>query len=85
MIAITAIERIVPQTEGRFRNSFIYRCLSPMSCSGIFIWKTETLIEALRTYSPDIASRFDAGIEAFGTPDELTFIARELFTDVCRL
>ena len=45
--------------------------------SGIFIWKTETLIEALRTYSPDIASRFDAGIEAFGTPDELPFIARE--------
>lgn len=45
--------------------------------SGIFIWRTSTVMDSLRTYTPDIAARFDAGLQYFGTPEEMQFIGHE--------
>ena len=36
--------------------------------AGIFLWKAETIIGALRRYVPDIAAEFDRGGDVFGTP-----------------
>ena len=44
--------------------------------SGIFLWKASTIIEALRNHAPDVATHFDAGLDAFGTPGEKEFIAQ---------
>lgn len=45
--------------------------------SGIFLWSARSIVDALRTYAPEIASRFDRGIGAFDTPAEAEFIERE--------
>ncbi len=42
--------------------------------SGIFIWNNKTILSALREYLPEITSRFDRGIDAFGTEKEKAFI-----------
>lgn len=42
--------------------------------SGIFLWRPDTLIEALRNTAPDLAGEFDKGSDAFGTPREREFI-----------
>ena len=43
--------------------------------SGIFLWKVETIIDALRKYLPDIVLRFDEGRNLFNTSQEKDFIA----------
>ena len=45
--------------------------------SGIFMWKAQTVIDALHRYAPDIATVFDAGQDCFGTDCEMEFIAQE--------
>lgn len=45
--------------------------------SGIFMWKAQTVIDALHRYAPDIATVFDAGQDCFGTDREMEFIAQE--------
>ena len=45
--------------------------------SGIFMWKAQTVIDALHRYAPDIATVFDAGHDCFGTDCEMEFIAQE--------
>ena len=42
--------------------------------AGIFLWKAETIIGALRRYVPDIAAEFDRGGDVFGTPGETAYI-----------
>ena len=42
--------------------------------SGIFLWKAQSIINALRTYAPDVAGIFDKGAGLFGTPAEMDFI-----------
>ncbi len=42
--------------------------------SGIFIWNNKTILSALREHLPEITSRFDRGIDAFGTEKEKAFI-----------
>ena len=42
--------------------------------SGIFIWKANTIKEALRTHCSDVSTVFDLGEENFGTGEEITFI-----------
>lgn len=42
--------------------------------SGIFIWRTETIIKALDNFLPDITARFDLGKHKFGTEEENLFI-----------
>lgn len=45
--------------------------------SGIFMWKAQTVIDALHRYAPDIATVFDAGQDCFGTDREMEFIEQE--------
>ena len=42
--------------------------------SGMFFWNIQTIMEAIRKYLPDIAARFDIGIEFFNTIEERQFI-----------
>ena len=42
--------------------------------AGIFLWKTTSIIEALRKYDSDLTTLFDKGLDAFGKPEEETFI-----------
>lgn len=42
--------------------------------SGIFIWNNNTILEAFRQHLPEITSRFDQGIDVFGTEKEKAFI-----------
>ena len=44
--------------------------------SGIFLWSASSICKALRDYAPEIAIKFDDGIDAFGTPAEREFIER---------
>ncbi|MDE6343989.1 MAG: mannose-1-phosphate guanylyltransferase, partial [Muribaculaceae bacterium] len=46
--------------------------------SGIFMWKVQTIMDALRRHAPDISAVFDRGCESFGTGIENEFI-RENF------
>ena len=43
--------------------------------SGIFIWNTQTILSALRQHLPEITTRFDTGVDIFGTDKEKAFIA----------
>jgi len=45
--------------------------------SGIFIWNVQTILDALHQYLPDIASRFDLGLNQFDTDGEKAFIDTE--------
>lgn len=42
--------------------------------SGIFLWRADTILNALREYAPDLARRFDVGSTLFGTEAEVDFI-----------
>jgi len=42
--------------------------------SGIFIWNNKTILDALHQYLPEITTRFDMGLSAFGTEREKAFI-----------
>jgi len=42
--------------------------------SGIFLWRTATILKAFELYAPDIAQLFDRGLSVFGTPQENGFI-----------
>lgn len=43
--------------------------------SGMFVWKTSSLLEAFRKYMPDLTDAFEEGKSQFGTPEETNFIA----------
>ncbi len=45
--------------------------------SGLFLWTAKSFLKALEENSPELAHRFDAGRDKFGTPEESAFIARE--------
>ena len=45
--------------------------------SGIFLWSTDAIMGAFRSYLPDMAALFDEGRNAFGTADEQEFINRQ--------
>ena len=42
--------------------------------SGMFMWRADSILKAFNEYSPEIASIFAAGRDAFGTPEEKAFI-----------
>lgn len=42
--------------------------------SGMFLWRVDTIINAFHEYANDIATEFDKGLDAFGTPAETEFI-----------
>lgn len=42
--------------------------------SGIFLWRTTSIIAALREYAPEIARVFDNGMAVFNTPAETEYI-----------
>lgn len=42
--------------------------------SGMFLWRVDTIIKAFHEYANDIATEFDKGLDAFGTPAETEFI-----------
>lgn len=42
--------------------------------SGIFIWNIKTIIDAFHEHLPDISAIFDAGIDKFCTPEEVSFV-----------
>lgn len=44
--------------------------------SGIFIWKTSSLIHAFEKYMPDLAEVFDEGLAVYGSEGETSFISR---------
>ncbi len=43
--------------------------------SGIFLWSSDAIMGAFRTYLPDMAALFDQGKADFGTPREQEFIS----------
>lgn len=45
--------------------------------SGIFLWSTDAIMQALREYLPDLVKLFDEGKPFFGTPEEQAFINRQ--------
>jgi len=42
--------------------------------SGIFIWNVQTILNACRTFLPEITNSLDKAIKVFNTPDEAAFI-----------
>jgi mannose-1-phosphate guanylyltransferase len=42
--------------------------------SGIFLWNVQTILTAFDELLPDVASRFNSGVEHFNTPSEADFI-----------
>jgi mannose-1-phosphate guanylyltransferase len=42
--------------------------------SGIFIWNNKAILDAFHQYLPEITTRFDQGLDAFGTDREKAFI-----------
>ncbi len=44
--------------------------------SGMFVWKTNSLISAFEKYMPDLAEVFDEGLAIFGSEEESAFISR---------
>ena len=45
--------------------------------AGIFVWRAQTILEALATHRPQLAAAIDRVRLALGTPDEAAAIARE--------
>ncbi|MBL7113047.1 MAG: mannose-1-phosphate guanylyltransferase [Bacteroidales bacterium] len=43
--------------------------------SGIFIWSLKSIMNAFKSYLPEVDALFKKGIGKFGTPDEKAFIA----------
>lgn len=44
--------------------------------SGMFVWKSKSLIQAFDEHMPDIAEVFEEGLEVYGTDYEAEFVAR---------
>ena len=44
--------------------------------SGIFLWRTSSIIDAIRANMPDLARTFDNAVSIMGTPEELPFITK---------
>jgi mannose-1-phosphate guanylyltransferase len=44
--------------------------------SGMFVWKTSSLIHAFENYMPDLAEVFDEGLAVFGSEGEAAFISQ---------
>lgn len=44
--------------------------------SGMFVWKTKSLIAAFQKYMPDLAEVFEEGTSSFGTTNEALFISQ---------
>jgi len=44
--------------------------------SGIFIWRTKSVIKAFEDHDPDLANLFKEGIEFYNTPQEKEFIKK---------
>ncbi|MDR2918704.1 MAG: mannose-1-phosphate guanylyltransferase [Tannerella sp.] len=42
--------------------------------SGLFLWNVNSIINAFHKFLPDLAARFDMGVNKFNTPDEAEFI-----------
>lgn len=42
--------------------------------SGIFLWNVNTILNAFRSYLPDVVQKFDEGKEYFNTPREKQFV-----------
>ena len=42
--------------------------------SGLFLWNVDAIINAFRKFLPDLAARFDMGVDKFNTPEETAFI-----------
>ncbi|MCD7978631.1 MAG: mannose-1-phosphate guanylyltransferase [Tannerellaceae bacterium] len=42
--------------------------------SGLFLWNVNTIMDAFDKFLPDIAARFNLGIDKFNTPEEKDFI-----------
>jgi mannose-1-phosphate guanylyltransferase len=42
--------------------------------SGLFLWKVSSIISAFERFLPDIAARFNLGMDKFNTPEEKAFI-----------
>ena len=42
--------------------------------SGIFIWNVKTILNAFSKHLPDVATRFNQGLDKFNTPEEKAFI-----------
>lgn len=45
--------------------------------SGIFLWSVDAIRKAFHEYAPEIASKFEEGLHAFGTERERDFIAMQ--------
>ena len=45
--------------------------------SGIFLWSSDAIMGALRTFLPDLTALMDEGCSVFGTPQEQAFIDRQ--------
>lgn len=45
--------------------------------AGIFLWSAKSILKALEECAPELARRFDAGQEVYGTPAEQEFIKHE--------
>lgn len=48
--------------------------------SGIFVWSTNSIINALETHDPELANVFKEGWEFYNTPEETEFINRAYTT-----
>lgn len=45
--------------------------------AGIFVWRAQAVLDALREYQPELMARLDTIAQAFDTPDEAAVLARE--------
>ena len=74
--AVTAIEGFKEKpdlaTAQRFLDEGNY-----LWNSGIFIWSLSGILDAFRTYLPDMAALFEEGDALYGTEDEQEFINRK--------
>jgi mannose-1-phosphate guanylyltransferase len=50
--------------------------------SGIFVWSTNSIIKALETHDPELATVFREGMDVYNTKDEADFISRAY--NVCK-
>lgn len=46
--------------------------------SGIFIWKAQSIIDAIKRYLPEISMRFESCTESFGRPDGESVVQKHL-------
>ena len=51
--------------------------------SGIFLWSARSVLEAFRTFAPEIPATFQSGEKFFGTSEEMPFINRSYGNAPC--